>query len=148
MKFIVEVDDFWIEEDELATGLSRAIREEIIQQMKKTIDEKIDQQITLRVQKVIDEHIKASIDNKLAELIETGNIVKDGKAIAIKDHVSNLFVNNTGWNTPSEKIAVLAKKFGEELKARYDAVFANRIVVKLNEQGMLKDEVTKLLING
>jgi hypothetical protein len=146
MKFTVEVEEFWIEEDELAASLARQIKDEIVNQMKKTVDAKIDEQITLRVVKVIDEHIKATITAKLDELIETGVIMKDGKAIAIKDHVSQLFTNNTSWNSPTEKIKALADGFGKELKARYDALFANRIVAKLNEQGMLKDEVVKLLI--
>ena len=148
MKFTVEVEEFWIEEDELSSSLARQIKDDIVSQMKKTVESKIDEQISLRVAKVIEEHINKTIQDKLSELIETGMIMKDGKAIAIKDYVSQLFISSNGWSNPRDKIISLADQFSKELKTRYDALFANRIVVKLNEQGMLKDEVVKLLING
>jgi hypothetical protein len=148
MKFTVEVDDFWIEEEELSGALVRQIKEQIVNQIQKTVDQKIDAQITNKVTKEVNDYINAAIQKKLSELIETGTIVKEGKVISIQDYVNNLFVSNQGWNSPRDQILKLAEKFGIELKTRYDAIFANRIVVKLNEQGMLKDEVVKLLIDS
>lgn len=148
MKFVVEIEEFWIEEDELAASLARQIKEEIVQQMKKTVDEKIDNQITVRVQKVIDEHIATAIKEKLNELVSTGSITRDGKVINLNDHIAALFNNNQGWNNPRDQIIALAKKFGDEIKQRYDAIFANRLVMKMNENGMLKEEVVKLMIDS
>ena len=148
MKFVVEIEEFWIEEDELATSLARKIKEDIVQQMKKTVDEKIDNQITVRVQKVIDEHITNTIKEKLNELVAIGTIMRDGKVINLNDHIAALFNNNQGWNNPREQILAMAKKFGDEIKQRYDAIFANRLIVKMNENGMLKEEVVKLMIES
>jgi hypothetical protein len=147
MKFTVDVEDFYLEDGELSAELVRVIKEGVINQMKKNVEDRIDAQIVVKVTGAINDYLDLVIKNKLNELLETGTIIKSGKVIKITDHINELFVNNQGWDNPRNQIAALAKKFGEELKQRYDAIFANRIVVKLNEQGMLKDEVVKMLIN-
>ncbi|MDM1494966.1 hypothetical protein HX089_05330 [Myroides odoratimimus] len=39
------------------------------------------------------------------------------------------------------------EQISKELKERYDLLFASQIVAKLNEQGMLKEDVAKILLN-
>ena len=147
MKFTVDVEDFYLEDGELSVELARGIKEDVINQMKKKVEDRIDAQIVVKVTGAINDHLDLVIKNKLSELLETGTIIKSGKVVKVTDLLNEMFVANQGWNNPRDQIASLAKKFGEELKQRYDAIFANRIVVKLNEQGMLKDEVVKLLIS-
>jgi len=53
---------------------------------------------------------------------------------------------NNGWNSIGEHVSRVGKQLGDELKKRYDVAFANQIVVRIHEQGLLKDDVAKLLL--
>jgi uncharacterized membrane protein YheB (UPF0754 family) len=147
MLFKIEVEDFWLEEGELTEALQDHVKKSVVAQISKSIEDRVQTAIATRVDAVIKEKISKIIDEKLTELVNNGVILVDRKEVKIVDHVSNLFQNNIGWNSPRDQIARLAEAFGKDLKTRFDAASANRIVVKLNEQGMLKDEVVKLLIN-
>lgn len=41
-----------------------------------------------------------------------------------------------------------AEKIGSEIKDRYDLLFASQIVSNLNKQGMLKDDIAKILLEN
>ena len=86
------------------------------------------------------------ISAKVAELIELGEITVDKQKISIADFVRSQFEKNVGWRCPYEQIVNIAKKFGEELKMRYDKAFAVHIVDTMKKNGLLKDEaIAKLL---
>jgi uncharacterized membrane protein YheB (UPF0754 family) len=147
VNFKIEVDDFWLDEEELNAALKDHITKSVVVQISKSIEQRVQTAITTRVNAVVNEKIAKIIDEKLTELVNSGVILVDKQEKKIVDHVRGIFERNMGWSSPHDQIARLAEAFGKDLKARFDAAFANRIVVKLNEQGMLKDEVVKLLIN-
>ena len=146
MKFEVELKDFWLEEEEITTELKKFIIKEVVTQISKSIENHVRTEISEKVEGFMREALARIISETLKECIDTGRIIRDQKEILITTHIKNVFQNSQGWNNPNEYIAQLAKKFGDVTKASYDAAFANRIVAALNEQGMLKDEVVKLLI--
>lgn len=149
MKITIDVSEFWLEEEELEQGLKASIKTDVINTIRKEIKEKIDLQITAAIKEEIDGRMSEIIESHLAEFVRAGVIGSQNSKgpIPFDQHFKGIFESNTGWNSPTQKIADLAKKFGDELKARYDVVFANRIVVKLNENGMLKEDVARLLIS-
>lgn len=147
MKFEIEVTDFWLEEEELSVALKDHVTKVVIHAVTKSIEDRVASAITTRVEATITNQVSKIIEAKLNELVDTGMILVDRKEISIADRVKQVFEQNTGWSNPRDQIARLAEAFGKDLKNRYDAAFANRIVVKINEQGMLKDEVVRLLLN-
>ena len=147
MKFIVEMNEFWLdEESELEPALKAHIIHNVISKITKDIDERVQKEVSLKAQALIADKLSSVIDNKLAELLTTGIITVNGKEVPIETHLKTLFENSHGWSNPSTKIQEFAKKFGESMKAQYNAVFANQIVVSMKEQGFLKDEVVNLLL--
>lgn len=148
MKFIIEVDDFWLEEDELTDALESHIKNAVVHQISASIKDKVELQIAKKVTEVIDQKVSLIIDDKLTDLIATETIKpRHGREISIRDHVKELFEGGTGWNSPEKQIAGLAKEFGVEMKAQYNAVFASNVVQGLKEQGLLKDDVVQMLLN-
>lgn len=147
MKFIVEVEEFWLEEDELSSALSAEVKLSVVQQISKSIEDKVEEQIAKKVKDCIDEKIAPLIDNKLTDLISTGIITVNRADISIEQNVKNVFMNNTGWSRPDEQLKRIAQKFGEELKLQYNNAFANKIVSNMKEQGLLKDEVIQILLD-
>jgi hypothetical protein len=148
MKFTVEVDDFWIEEDELSSALSADIKRNVVQQISKSIEDKVEEQITKKVTARINEKIEPLIDQTLSDLIEIGVIEHNRVEISIVQHVKNLFMKHNGWASPDRKLEAIAKKFGQELKLQYNNAFASKIVSNMKEQGLLKDEVVQILLEG
>lgn len=146
MKFVIEVEDFYLEEEEISEGLKAAVQRNVIAEIEKRIKDRVETAITTRVNTLINEKIAKIIDAKLSEFVATGTIIVDRKEVQIIDHLKGMFQTNHGWNNPANQMRQLAEAFGKELKARYDVAFANQIVIKINEQGMLKDEVVKLLL--
>jgi len=146
MKFTIEVDDFWIEEEELSEALETHVTRDVVHQITKNIESKIDQQITEKVTAFIDNRLAILIDKKLSDLIDVGVITRNREEISIIKHIENRFKDSSGWGTPDAKIDAVAKKFGEEMKLQYNTVFASRIVENMKKQGFLKDDVTRILL--
>ncbi len=148
MKFTVEVEDFWLEEAELATELQGLIKRQVVNDIAVSIKGKVEEQIAKKVKDTIDQKIALIIDTVLTDLIATSVIVVNKAEISISDHVKNIFQNNHGWHNPADQMKRIAKKFGDELKLQYNNAFANKIVANMKEQGLLKDEVVQILLGG
>jgi len=147
MKFTIEVEDFWLEEEEITEALQSHIKMEVVREIQKGIKDKVEDQIAVKIKETIDQKIALVIDTVLTDLVTTGVITRSRVEISIVDHIKNVFQANTGWNSPTEQIAKLAKGFGAEMKAQYNAVFASNVVQGMKEQGLLKDDVVQMLLN-
>ncbi len=147
MKFTIEVEDFYLDEDEdLREGLKAHIKRDVVAQISKNIKEQTDKQITEKVSEAISQKLALVIDSTLNDLTTTGMITFNREEISIVDHIKKVFMNSTGWSNPNAQIQKIAKAFTVELKTQYDMVFANRIVANLKEQGFLKDDLVQVLL--
>ena len=148
MKFTIEVEDFYLDEDSgsIDVELKKHITTSVVSQIEKNIEKKIDEEIMRCVKQHVENILLKKISAKVAELIELGEITVDKQKISIADFVRSQFEKNIGWRAPYEQIVNIAKKFGEELKMRYDKAFAVHIVDTMKKNGLLKDEaIAKLL---
>lgn len=146
MKFTVEIEDFYLEEENLNEGLKAYVRNEVIRKIHENIKEKVEKQITLKVNEEVQKTLVTVINSTINDFVTTEKIVSNGQEIEIREHLKNLFQKTSGWKTPQELILKLAKEFGAEMKSRYDLLFASQIVSKMQENGLLKDDVAKLLL--
>jgi len=147
MKIEINVSDFYLcEDDNLESGLKDYIKKEVIRQIYASIDKKVEEHVTRRVKDEVEQKMSLYINKKITELVASEKIIKDSKEVLIEDYIKTVFQNSSGWNNPTDTIKKLAEQFGKELKARYDLQFASHVVAKLNEQGMLKDDVAKMLL--
>jgi len=148
MKFTIDVEDFWLEEEELTEALQGHIKHNVVREISESIKVQVEKKISEKVKETIDAKIELVIDTVLTDLVSTGVIVSNNSEIAISTHVKNLFQKNHGWNNPAAQMEQIAKKFGEDLKLQYNNVFANKIVQNMKKQGLLKDEVVQILLEG
>lgn len=148
MKFTVEVSDFYLGEDgEIENGLKEYIVKDVLSQINKSIESKVEEHITRRVKDEVEKNLALMMNHKIAECIATEQITRDGKKISIESHIRTIFETSHGWNNPTDVMKKMADTFAKELKARYDIGFASHIVAKLHENGLLKDEAAKILLN-
>ena len=147
MKFIIDIEDFWLEEEELTNALQTHIKREVVNQISQDVREQTQKQITEKLQDVIKQKIEIVIDSTLTDLVATGMSYQNSKnEISIVDYIKNVFTKNAGWSNPKAQIEKIAKDFTLELKAQYNTVFANRLVVNMKEQGFLKDDLVQVLL--
>ena len=148
MIFTIEIEDFYLDDDDIESALKSCIIRDVVSKITSRIESKVDKQIAKRVEEVIEGKLNVVIDSKLTELIDTGMIKRRHKDISISDYIKSEFEENSGWGSPGKQIERIAENFGEELKLQYNNAFANKIVMNMKEQGLLKDEVVQILLGG
>ena len=149
MQFKIDLEDFWLEEDDnIEDALKSHIINSVTHKIIQSIQVKVDAQIAKRVNEVISEKLDKVIDDQLDKLIDAGVITYQREEISIVDHIKNLFLQSSGWSQPNTKIEKVAKAFGNELKLQYNNAFANKIVQNMKEQGLLRDDVVQILLEG
>ena len=145
MKFTVEVEDFWLDEEDLDSALKKAVTSQVIAEIKKQIESKVEVELTKQIKETVEKKIAPIVQKTLTKLVDDGVLTVGSEKLTFAKFIQNSF-DRGGWSSPQQQIGELAEKYGKELKLRYDALFANRIVNKLKEQGMLNDDVVKYLI--
>lgn len=155
MKLKIEIDLDDLVHDMMCdekTDFNEAVKSEITRSVVSGVKSGIQQQIDKLVSERINPQITALIDAKVYEtldvLIAAGDMKVRGETVKIVDFVRNHFESNSGWNNPREQISEIAKSFGKELKLQYNNVFAMNIVKNLSEQGLLNDDVAKMLLSA
>lgn len=151
MKFIVEIENFWLEEDGggLDEQLKSSIRADVVNEIKKSLYLEIQEKISAVVKKQVKEFLHDGIQAKVEEYIKTGLINKSSYSndqITIEEWIKSELTGTSKYNNTHDKIKKLADEFGNELKQRYDLLFASQIVAKLNDNGLLKEDMAKILL--
>lgn len=152
MKFTVEIEDFYLDEDsDIENALKTYIIREVVDQINSLIKERVEKQITMEVREVIEKNLYKKITSSIedAMISESMPSRKDSKTLlTLKEYVKECINYNSGWDSFEENIKKIAKSFSDEMKQRYDLLFASHIVSKLSENGLLKDDVAKRLCEG
>lgn len=151
MKITVELDEFWMDEDDttLDEKLKSYVIHDVIMQIKSGIREKIETEISYQVQQQLEDCMYEYIQKEVKDFISEGKIRKSSynkEEILIKDWIKEKFTGDTNYNNTENLIKSLAKDFGKEMKERYDLLFASQLVAKMSETGLLKEDVAKLLL--
>lgn len=150
MKFTIDVEDFWLDEDTgIEEGLRSHIKHDVVTQIKQSLKEAIETTIRQEVEQQFKENLSTEVALLTKEVIESGQVKKSSHSeekIPLKDWIIEQVNSNTGWSNPQEQLAKYAKKHMDEIKKQYDFLYASSVVQKMSELGMLKDDrVAELL---
>jgi methionine synthase II (cobalamin-independent) len=126
--------------DRFSSDLGFHILKETRERTIKAISDAVDADIRKQVDQVIKETI--------SEFVDAGLITVSGKEVTIREHMYSVFRSNHGWSNASDKMAQLAKTFGDDLKKQYNAIFATKIVMNMREQGFLREDMAQILLEG
>lgn len=148
MKFTVEVEDFYLDEEEnLAPALVKQVTDNVVNEIWQRVKDKVDKAITIAVEAKVQQELSLQINMRVAELIASGKIIKDKKEISMADWIKEQFDRNVGWSSPYDQIKNIAANYGQEMKKRYDYFYANQIVTQMAKIGVLKEEIFHKLID-
>jgi len=152
LTFDVNLEDVWSEEDEtLDEALKVYIKDSVLREVTDKLKEQALKALTAEIKKAMDLTVSSVIESTVKDSVrkasEEGLIVYNGKEVLIKDHAKEMFTRESSWNRNNalDCIKEMAKKFAEEMKARYDLAFASQVVATMNENGLLKEDVLKTL---
>lgn len=148
MKFTVEVDEFWLDEEaDLAPALQNSVKNDVVAQIKKSVEAQVSQ----LMEKIMKEEIKSKMDIIVGGLMRDFLVVGRVKGsyssdpeLPLAEWVSKQVTSQNSVIQDWIKKSVEAQV--TELKKRYDLLFATQIVSKLNKEGMLKEDIAKLLL--
>lgn len=151
MKIEVELKGFYANEEEnLDEALKRHIVRDVVRQIHESIREKVDNQVTSEAKKIVEETLQQEISTSIKAVVRTCKMKSkknSNEDISMEDYVKECFLYTGGWHSFDKLIKDQSAAFAKELKARYDLHFATQLVVKMGENGLLKDDLAKLLID-
>jgi hypothetical protein len=148
MKITVDLEDLWADEE----NISDTVKNEIIYSVKKGIIEHYEKKTVDYIERAVKLELDKTLNLKLSsyvdEQIEVGKIksLKSNEQITLKEFVREKFEQTSGWNSWDDKIKAVANSHSQDMKNRYDLLFASQLVAKMQEAGMLKEDVAKLLL--
>lgn len=147
MKFIIEVDDFYLDGEQLSEALTSHIKHYVVQEIDKSIKARVEEHITRKVKADVEERMYRFMNVTIEEIIQKEKIKDGSKEMSLVEYIRNYFLNKSAYNNADAAIKKAADQFGQEMKNRYDLLFASQLVAKLNDSGMLKEDVAKLLLD-
>ena len=147
----IDLDDLWTDESSISEEISMEIKRKVLDEIWSKIKPAVEEQITRATKNEIEKTYCGKINTFIDEFFETGELKNprnSSEKISLKEYILYQIENSTGWNSPNENIKKLAQQFGNDMKNRYDLLFASQLVAKMNENGLLKEDVAKKLLDN
>ncbi len=151
LKLEIDLTDVWQDEDE--STLADTITSQIHYEAKKEVWDKIKGNVNNKISEVactyIDDKIQTLIDVACSEIIDTGVKVSNGytSKIDLKEFIEKKINDDNVHRSITKYIDMQATNYVTGLKERYDMLFASQVVMKMSEQGLLKDDMLKKLVS-
>lgn len=152
MKITVDLADFWNEDDE--ASLSESIKNTIAYQVKNQIlselKDRIKTEITNSVKSEIESELSDGIKEKVKDVIKNVKLKKYGSSdeeFTVEEWILGRFIDKAKSQRFTNDFEGVAENAIKSLRKSYDLNFASQIVVKMSDQGLLKDGMAELLID-
>lgn len=150
MKITIDVSDFYLDENEnLEEGLQQYVKNAVLQEIWKRIEKKVDDYLAVSIKDEVEKSMYKQMNLFIDQQIRSGEVKSSrdsSKRVTIENYIKEKFEYDSGWSSPHENIKKLAQAFGQDMKNRYDLLFASQLVSKMNEAGLLKEDVAKILL--
>lgn len=152
MKFTIEVDDFYLEEGDLESELKRHIIASCVHKITTDLKQKIEDGVIKEVKAQVEQTLYRKIGTFVTECITNDKIkgrYSNDPEVTLQQWVKDQFTETARQKAPVDDIIrKLASAFGEEMKKRYDLLFASQLVAKMKESGFIKEEAIALLLDN
>lgn len=152
MKIEVNITDFWLEEEgeSLEEALKSAIKSDVLAQIKQSIKEKVDVQLVQVLKEEVEKELAFQLRGFVSNAIATDQIPSRQdrtKMVTLQEYIRECFAVSRNFEDIERQIKKIGETFATDLKSRYDLFFASQVVAKLNESGLLKEDIATLLLN-
>ncbi len=111
MKIVVDLEDFYQDEDEsLRDSLSRHVTSRVVNEIWERIKSKVDSQITAIVVDKVKNDVDSIIQDRMNELLSAGEIIRHNTTVKISDHVASIFMETLAGTARMSLLKVGQKK--------------------------------------
>lgn len=152
MKFTIEVEDFYLEQDDLEAALKSHIITSCVNKITTELKAKIEDGVQKEVKAQVEQTLYRKIGSFVTEAIDNDKIkgrYTNDPEMTLQEWVKSQFTEKAREKAPVDAtLEKLAVGFGNEMKKRYDLLFASQLVTKMKDSGFLKEEVANLLLNN
>lgn len=169
----VDLEDFYSEDEnsfneQILSHIEWQVKQSVwkefsdrgLQSFKNKIDAELEQEKDAEIQRIVtkifsDKKIKtreATKSNPEPEMVTLFEYIEDKlhKSYFSEDRTASSILDGKlrDKEVQFEKmVSLAAEQIGKQLKDRYDLLFASQIVSNLNKNGMLKEDIAKILLN-
>jgi hypothetical protein len=146
MKFEVTINDFWLEEEELSEALQKAIKNDVLSQIRDSVKKQVSEFMDSHIKSTVDAELKTRVQLLMDDIISSGKIkgqYSSDPEITVSEWIKKKFTA-----VQSDIKAVVEKQVKlqvTELQQRYDLFFATQLISKMKEAGFMKEDVDKIL---
>ena len=153
MRIIVEVEDFWMDEDsdEFENEFKNYVKGETKKEIWATIEERINKEIIKQVTEIVNKNIEKKVAKFIDKMLNSGELkvsgrYSDDKPKDMKEYIIDKLKSDNTYGTPKKMIEELSEKYAKEFRNRYDLLFASQLVAKLGNNGLLREDIARLLL--
>lgn len=151
MKIEIDISDFWLEEGELETELKRYITHQAVNAINASIKERVEKHVDAEAKRQIEESMYKLINSHITECIaseKVKNPYNSSEQITLTEWITGRFEKSDNTAKLNDVVSKVAKNYADEIKQRYDMLFASQLVSKMHENKMLKDDVANMLLDN
>ena len=154
----VDLEDFYTDED--GGTLAQEVKQAIASNIKNDIWKKFEKEGLVSFSNQMERKIASDKDLKIKETID--DLFKNKKIkkssysndlLSLEEFIIEQLDRNISTSRDFEDLTRKlvqdkSKEIVQQLKDRYDLLFASQIVSNLNKQGMLKEDIAKILLEN
>lgn len=137
--------------DAIKDGIRAEVVQKVLAEWRKQAADAFGQEIRKTVEEMQSGFFSAVLQNLVEEKSIPGSRYgMEGEKISIIDVMRNRLTQWDLLNKTDDRLVRIAREQADkshaELKARYDLLFASQLVTRMNESGMLREDVARLLL--
>lgn len=147
----INMDDFWMDADsDFEESFKRYIVDQATYKVFENVKKDLLKDIHLEVEKNVDKKVKEFMSDFIEQNANKLKMkVGYNQEVPLGEGVKNILLNNAdkyAMTSITKLVEAYAKSFVDDLRKRYDLLFASQVITKLNENKMLKEGVFESLM--
>lgn len=151
MTITINVDEFWLDEE---SDFEESLKKYIVEQATYKVFGKIKNELLEKIHIKVEEEVYEKVEEFMRDFIKQNANklemkVGYGQTVPLEEGVRSILSNraeNYAMSSITKLVEAYAKSFVDDLRKRYDLLFASQVITKLNENKMLKEGVFESLM--
>lgn len=147
----IDMDDFWMDAD---SDFEESFKRYIVDQATYNVFENVKKNLLKDIYPEVEKNVNKKVEEFMHDFIEQNADklemkVGYGQTVPLEKGVRSILSNkaeNYAMTSITKLVEAYAKSFVDDLRKRYDLLFASQVITKLNENKMLKEGVFESLM--
>lgn len=147
----INMDDFWMDAD---SDFEESFKRYIVDQATYNVFENVKKNLLKDIYPEVEKNVNKKVEEFMHDFIEQNADklemkVGYGQTVPLEKGVRSILSNkaeNYAMTSITKLVEAYAKSFVDDLRKRYDLLFASQVITKLNENKMLKEGVFESLM--